>query len=279
MIKERPQQKKLSLVLIEVICLLASFTVLVPLYFVLITSFKSKNEAADMLLTFPTQFHIIDNYKTVIFKGNIFNAFLNSALITISSVILIVIFSAFAGFVLQRRVGKASTFINFLIMIGLIVPPSMVTTFWVMKFLHMSGSYLGVILMYIAIGFPFSTILFKGFYKTIPVELDQAAFIDGCSSLRMFFSIIFPLLKPVTVTVFIVQFMTVWNDFTIVLYFLTSSSQYTLPLTIYFFFGQFASSWNLVFADVVIIAAPVIAIYIFAQKYIIAGMTSGAVKG
>jgi raffinose/stachyose/melibiose transport system permease protein len=121
--------------------------------------------------------------------------------------------------------------------------------------------------------------MYIGFLKSIPSSIDEAAIVDGCNSLQLFFKVIFPLLKPMTITLFILNFMNIWNDFGTTIYFLNSSENYTLTLTIYNYFSTHSSDWNLVFADVVAVSLPVIIIYFSAQKHIMSGMTSGAVKG
>ena len=126
---------------------------------------------------------------------------------------------------------------------------------------------------------PFTAMLFSSFIVTIPRELDEAALLEGCQGYSLFFRIIFPLLKPVIATASVLNFMWVWNDFQYPLYLLNSSSKWTLPLSVYSFFGTFNRDWNLVCADMVLVSLPVIIVYIFAQKYIISGMTAGAVKG
>ena len=115
--------------------------------------------------------------------------------------------------------------------------------------------------------------------RAFPRDIDEAAILDGCGSLTLFFRVVFPLLKPMTVTLFILTFMNIWNDFGTTIYFLNTSENYTLPLTIYNFFSTHSSDWNLVFTDVVIVSLPVVLLYFCAQKQIMSGMTSGAVKG
>ncbi|HEY5584021.1 MAG TPA: carbohydrate ABC transporter permease [Ruminiclostridium sp.] len=212
-------------------------------------------------------------------EGHILIALINSTIITAASVALIIIIASLSGYVLQRRKDKYSNFFNFLVLGGLIVPPAMVPTYWVLKLFNVNGTVLSVILMEAVLGFSFSVLIYKGFFTTIPKEIDEAALVDGCSGLRLFFTIIFPLLKPVTTTIAVIQAISIWNDFTIPMYFLSSSSNTTLPITVYMFFGKYQSSWNLVFADVVIIAIPMTIVYLLAQKYIIDGMTSGSLKG
>jgi raffinose/stachyose/melibiose transport system permease protein len=126
---------------------------------------------------------------------------------------------------------------------------------------------------------PFTTMIFTGFIKGIPRELDEAAVIDGIRGFSLFVQIIFPLLKPVIATAGALNFMWVWNELQIPMYLLNSSTKWTLPLSVFNFYGQFSRSWNLVCADVVLVSIPVVLAYIFAQKYIINGMIAGAVKG
>lgn len=271
--------KRINKIIFEVVALLLTLIILVPVYFVVINSFKTPNDAADMMITWPSKFQIFENYKSVYVEGNILTALINSSIITAASVALIIIVASLTGYVMQRRKDRYSNFLNFMILGGLIVPPAMVPTYWVLKLFHVNGTVLSVILMEAVLGFSFSVLIYKGFFNTIPKEIDEAALVDGCSGLRLFFTIIFPLLKPVTTTIAVIQCIAIWNDFTIPMYFLSNSSNTTLPITVFLFFGKYLSNWNLVFADVVIIAIPVTIVYLLAQKYIIDGMTAGSLKG
>lgn len=271
--------EKIYKILLEGIGLLLSLVVLVPVYFVVINSFKTPNEAADMMITWPSKFQIFENYRAVYVEGHILRALINSSIITGASVALIIIVASLTGYVLQRRKDRYTNFLNFMVLAGLIVPPAMVPTYWVLKLLHVNGTVLSVILMEAVLGFSFSVLIYKGFFTTIPREIDEAALVDGCGGLRLFYTIIFPLLKPVTTTIAVIQCISIWNDFNIPMYFLSSSSNTTLPITVFLFFGKYLSNWNLVFADVVIIAIPVTIVYLLAQKYIIDGMTAGSLKG
>jgi raffinose/stachyose/melibiose transport system permease protein len=236
-------------------------------------------EANLLRVSLPQKWAILENYQEVIERGNIFVAFKSSIIVTFATVVLAIVFASMAAFVMERKKTKVSGLLDFFILMGIIVPPSIVPTFFLLKLLDLHGTYQGVVLIYIALYTPVSIILYKGYFKTVPREIDEAAIIDGCNFTQLYWRIVFPLLKPVSSTVFIIIFMSVWNDFTIVLYFLNTPNRFTLPLTVYFFFGQYFNSWNLVFADVILIALPVVAVYFFAQKSIIAGMTAGAIKG
>ena len=264
-----------------IVILLASIIFLVPFYFVVVNSFKGKVEAAQMQINWPEKFQMLENYKSVLSyrNGIIFRAFKNSILLTAFSVIGIITVSAMASYVLQRRKNKFFKFFNFLIMIGLIIPPAIVPTYWVLNTLHVYGKLISLVLVEVAINFSFATLLYTAFMETIPRQIDEAAIIDGCGPERLFFQIVLPLLKPVSMTVLILSMVNVYNDFVNPLYFLSGSKNVTAPLTLYFFQGQFDSSWNLLFADVVLISLPPLVFYIIFNKQMIAGMTAGAVKG
>jgi raffinose/stachyose/melibiose transport system permease protein len=262
----------------DIFGVLLSGVVVVPIYFVVVNSFKSAAESAEMNLSLPTVFRAIENYRNVFVQGYVLTAYKNSVLITVVSCSFILLFSSMAAFVVQRRGGRTGKVAWQFILAGLIMPPSMVTTTLLCKALGL-GSVVGVICIFVATHFPLAVFIYRAFFNTVPREMDEAAVMDGSGTLRTFFAIILPLIQPATMTVLILSFMEVWNNFNIALYFLTSARNYTMPITIYFFFGQYASTWNLVFADVILILLPVVIVFILAQRYIISGMVSGAVKG
>ena len=263
----------------EIIGTVLTLFILIPFYLLLINSFKDKAGAAVMDLKLPEKWNIIANYSLLIKEGGIPRAFMNSVLISCISVTGIVILSAMTAFIIQRRKSGMCQFINSTVLAGMFLPTSMVPTYFIVKNLHLNAGYLGISLVYIAASFPVAVFLFTGFYKSIPIEIDESASLDGCGITRLFFNIIFPLIKPVTVTVLIISFMGVWNDFGISIYFLNSPKKYTMVLTTFNYFGTHAADWNLVFADIVVISLPVMVLYFALQKYIVSGMTAGAVKG
>jgi raffinose/stachyose/melibiose transport system permease protein len=162
---------------------------------------------------------------------------------------------------------------------GIAMPTNFVTLTKVMQMTHLINTQLGIILLYAAGQIPFSVFLIYAFVGTIPRELDEAAIIDGASPLRLFLSVIFPLLTPVMVTAGVLNFLGIWNEFILPLYFLNSSTYWPMTLAVYNFFGQFQSDWSLVSADVVLTILPVIVVYIVAQRFILSGMVAGSVKG
>lgn len=268
---------------ISIVMLLLSTVIFwIPFYFVIINSFKSPTAAADMNMSWPTSFHIIDNYTAVLTATDhmLVRAFGNSTLLTLLSVTGLVFVSSLAGFVLQRREkGKAASTFNFLVLAGLMIPPAVVPTIWVLNSIGLFKTLPGLTLVEIALHFPFCAILYKAFTATIPRDLDESAFIDGCGGFKLFTHIIFPLLKPVSSTIVIIQAVSVFNDFVNPLYFLPGSDNATVQLTLYNFMSMYLTSWNLLFADVVLISLPPLILFLFFNKQIVAGMTAGSVKG
>ena len=252
----------------------------VPFYFVIINAVKSTQESALLNISWPTSFHLIENIKAVLTTndGMVIRAFFNSTLITVLSILILIIVSAMAGYVLQRKSGKLTSFFNFLILAGLIIPPAIVPTIWVLDSIEMFKTLPGIILVEVALGFPFAALLYRSFMVTIPRSLDEAAMIDGCGKFRLFFHIIFPLLKPVTSTIVIFSAVTIYNDFVNPLYFFPGAENVTLQLTLYNFTSMYQTEWNLLFTNILLITIPPLLAFIFFSKKIIAGMMGGAVK-
>lgn len=268
----------------EIIGLLISFVILIPFLLIVVNSFKTKRMAnlLQFNLDGASFGQFLDNYRTVFEEANLLSSLCNSVIVTFISTVLVIICSSMAAFVVVRRGTKMMKRIDSMIIVGLTLPLAMVPTYFMLNKLHLStgaGAYAGAVLVYVASNFAFAFFLFTGFMKGVPTQIDEAAIIDGATPLRLFFSVIFPLLKPINVTVAISVAMTVWNDFNISLYLLNSSERSTAVLSTYLFMGQKASSWNLLFTDVVLVSLPMIFVYLFLQKHIVAGLTAGAVKG
>lgn len=254
----------------------------IPFYFVIINSFKNQAESALMNMSWPKSFHILENYRDVLTAADhmLVRAFYNSMLLTVLSITVLIIVSAMAGFVLHRREGgRFSSFLNFLVLAGLMIPPAIVPTIWVLDSIGLFKTLAGITFVEVALHFPFAAILYKAFVATLPREIDESALIDGAGGGRLFFSIIFPLLKPVTSTIIVLESINVFNDFVNPLYFFPGSSNATVQLTLYNFMSRFTTSWNLLFADIVLISIPMLILFIFFNKKIVAGMTAGAIKG
>lgn len=282
-ISSKKRTKRVHL-LQETLGLIISFIILIPFLLIVVNSFKPKRMAnlLQFNLDGVSLGQLLDNYKTVFEEANLLSSLLNSVVVTLISTILVIICASMAAFVVVRRSSKMMQRINSMIIVGLTLPLAMVPTYFMLNKLHLStgaGAYLGATLVYVASNFAFAFFLFTGFMKGVPSQIDEAAIIDGASPLTLFFNVIFPLLKPINVTVAISVAMTVWNDFNISLYLLNSPQRSTAVLSTYLFMGQKASSWNLLFTDVVLVSLPMIVAYLLLQKHIVAGLTAGAVKG
>ncbi|ULO09004.1 carbohydrate ABC transporter permease [Paenibacillus sp. 19GGS1-52] len=264
--------------LVEGFLILASLLIILPLLIMIFGSFMTSTEVLKFSLRLPDKW-IFSNYSKVFSEGGLGRAFLNGMLITGVSSILNIFTSSAASFILVRRDTKLSNFMYMFFFMGLIAPMSTITTIRVVQWMDFYGSITSVILIYASLNTAFSVFLYSGFIRSIPKALDEVAFLEGANTFDVFFKIVTPLIVPVNATVAIMVFMSVWNDITIPLYFLTDSSKWTMPLSVYNFYGKYSRDWNLIFADLVLTSLPVLILYLFCQKYIVSGLTAGAVKG
>lgn len=257
---------------------IVSLIMLTPLLLILLNSFKTQGEAASMNFNWPSVWEF-SNYYVVIETGKLFRSFGNSMYYSVFSVLLGIIVCSMAAFVLSRRKTRFNRFMYYFIVLGIAMPVNHIALIKVMQTLKLMNTGIGLSLLYTALQVPFSIFLIYGFVSSVPRELDEAAIIDGCGSGRLFYKVIFPILLPVTVTVMLLNFLASWNEFIFPLYYLNSSTLWPMILAIYSFFGRYESAWNLVSANIVLTSLPVIIAYLFGQKYIVAGMTAGSVKG
>jgi raffinose/stachyose/melibiose transport system permease protein len=261
--------------------LVAGIIFVVPFVFIFLTAFKNSTEAAELKFSLPTTWPIVQNIKDVFAArdGMLVTAFRNSVILTVVSVAIIVVLCSMVGFVIQRRPGRVANIANLLVLSGLIIPPAVVPTIWVLQKLHLFKTLPGLILVEVAFGMAFAVLLFRAFVAAIPRELDEAAMIDGCSGLTLFFRVIFPLLRPVTITVILTSSVAIFNDFVNPLYFLPGDDNATVQLTLYNFMSQFRTQYNLLFMNIVLITVPPLILFIFFNRRIVAGLTDGAIKG
>lgn len=275
------KKRKAMLLLGDIIGLLTAFSVfIVPFLFMFVNSLKDRKEANKLQLSWPGEL-LWENYAEVFNANNriIVTAFKNSLTLTFLCVLLLVITCSMAGYIIQRRHDRLTSAANVLILIGLMMPPAIMPTIWVMQGLHIYKTMFGMVLVCSVLQMPFTIMLYRGFMASIPKELEEAGFIDGCGRLQMYTKIVFPLLKPVTATVIILDAVSVFNDFTSPLYFFPGNENATVQLTLYNFTGQYSSSYNMLFADTIIITLPMLILFIFFNKRIVDGMVAGSVKG
>lgn len=262
----------------NIITIFISLIVIIPLIVLFVNSFKTSAEANKMTLSLPTEW-MFENYATVIEQGKLISSFLNGLLYASCSVVVIVILVSAAAFVISRNQKGINRFLYYFIISGIAMPINNVALMKVMQTFHLVNSRFGIIILYAAINIPLSLFLAYGFVGTIPREIDEAAVLDGCTPVQLFIRVIAPLLKPIMSTLFVLDFMAVWNDFTMPLYFLNNSDQWPMTLAVYNFFGAFENSWNLVSADIILTLAPVLIVFVLGQKYIVGGVAAGSVKG
>ena len=235
------KKKKIRRLIWQIIAIAITVIVyIIPFYFIILTACKNKREASWLDLSLPTEWKLWDNIKEVFSTndGMIIRSFINSVVLTVCSVIIIVVITALLAFVLQRRNDRSTRLFSLLILAGLIVPSSVVPTYWVLDFLHISKTLVGLIMVEVALNISFATILYRGFMGSIPKDIDEAAIIDGCGTVKLFLKIILPLLKPVTATVAVVSTLHVYNDFVNPLYYLPGAKNSTIQLSIYYYLDR-----------------------------------------
>jgi len=253
----------------------------VPFGFIFLTAVKDRAQSAALDLSWPTSWHVRENLTEVFTARNnmLQTATRNSLFVTIASVTIVVIACSMVGFVLERRRDRMSKVVNAFVLSGLIIPPAVVPTIYVLQEINLFNTLWGLILVEVAFTAPFAIILFRAFVATIPRELDEAAMIDGCTSFTLYRRVVFPLLRPVIITVIVTASVAIYNDFVNPLYFLPGSDNPTVQLTLYNFQSQFNTRWNLLFMDVLLITIPPLIMFILFNRKIVAGLTAGAIKG
>jgi raffinose/stachyose/melibiose transport system permease protein len=283
-------KKKITRILLTVITVTLFLVTLFPFFIVLINSAKSSLEIITDPIALPRQWsQLFSNIEEIWTSPSIryASSVYTSSIITILSLIAISVFSAMAAWVLVRRKTKMSTFIFLLFISGLIIPFQVVMFPLVSLFrtinqtvgLQMLRTYHGMIFAYVGFGAPLAVFMFHGFIKSIPLELEEAALIDGCSKTQIFFLIVMPILKPIFVTISILNAIWIWNDFLLPSLILgVGQDIQTIPLAIAAFAGSFVKKWDLIMTAVLMAAAPIIVGFILGQKHIIKGMVSGSIK-
>ena len=252
-----------------------------PVFLMFMNSFKPFGEIVADPIALPKA-PTWENYSYVIDKIKYSKLFLNNVIITVIGLAGIVAFASLAAYILDRRKTRYTKFVYTLLITPMLIPfqTIMITLLKAMSVIHLSGSKVGLGIQYWGFGIPMATFIFYNFMKTIPRELDESAHIDGASTIRTFISVIFPLLKSVTVTVIVLDVMWIWNDFLLPLLMVNSSNNTkTLVLAAYTFVGQMNTKWQYAMTAMVLTVLPSIVVFVFLQKYIVEGVVAGAVKG
>ncbi|MVB12294.1 L-arabinose transport system permease protein AraQ [Caprobacter fermentans] len=252
-----------------------------PLLIMVFGSFKSYSEIMSQVLDVPQRFSL-DNFRNVFTSMNYPKSLWNTLLVTTIGVAGIVVISSLAGYKLSRVKTRYSYILFLFCIMPMMIPfqSFMITLVKLAKQLGLLGNLYGLGVIYWGLGAPLSIFLYHGFVKGIPHELEECAMLDGCSSLRMFISVIFPMLRPVTASVVVVNAMWIWNDFLLPLLTISNNDSIkTLQLAAYGFMGQYKMEWQNIMAGAIMIIIPALIVYLIFQKNIVKGMVAGAVKG
>lgn len=266
------------------IVIYALFTILlilflIPFFLVLLNSFKANKEIILDPLTLPGKINL-SGYAKAFTAMNYLETFRNSLFITVLSIVLIILFAVMCAYVFSRNNWKINKILFMIMVASMIIPFQTIMIPVVRNFsaINAVDNILMVVVFYVGAHISMAVFMFQGFIKNIPVELDEAATIDGCSDFQILFKIIFPLLKPIISTVAILDILAIWNDFLLPYILLQSNRLKTLPLMTYSFFGQYSVDYSLVCSGLIMSILPVIIIYAFLQKQIIEGVVAGAIK-
>lgn len=261
--------------------LLVLLIFLFPVYIALLSAFKPENEIRASALAWPTSLYL-DNFVVGMKKSNFFHAMLNTCVVVFPAVAAIVLVSSMGGYTIARnsRTSLIIRAMDTVYLASLMIPFTilMIPVYKLYKALGLMNTLLGYTIMLVGTSVAYATFLYTGFVKSVPKELEEAAMIDGAGPYRTFFSIVFPLLMPVTATVIALHIMWLWNDFNIAVILLQRESVRTLTIKQYYFFGEHSSDYGNAFAASVLAMLPVLFFYVLMQRYIVSGISAGAVK-
>lgn len=265
--------------LLTALLLVCSLTVLVPMYLTVVTALKTRGDAGGSLWAPPSAPHW-ENFSRAIELTGFWGALGNSLFLTLSVIVVTILTNSLVGYAIARNLRRRSFRIVFYYFLSALFIPFPIIMLPLVKELSFLGldNLFGLILLYVVFNMPFNVLLYTGYMQTVPVAIDEAATIDGASAWQRFWRIIFPLLTPANATVAILTGLGTWNDFLLPLIVLSDQDQYTLPLVQYAFQGQFSTDYNLAFSSYLMAMAPMVVIYLFAQRWIIGGVANGAVR-
>lgn len=276
--------KKISDAIIFVILCVLVVLFITPVYFVVMNSFKGKLYISDNPFALPTAetFSRLTNYINGIQKTNFFGAFGWSLFITVFSVAAILLFTSMTAYYIIRVKGRVTSILYYMFVFSMIVPFQMVM-FSMSKLANLThlNNPVGIVFLYLGFGAGQSLFMFSGFIKSIPLEIEEAAMIDGCNPLQTFFGVVMPILKPTAITVSILNAMWIWNDYLLPYLVIGLSTHYkTIPVAVQYLVGSYgAKDMGAMMAILVMSIVPIIIFYLACQKYIIEGVVAGAVKG
>lgn len=271
---------KLSVLISEILLLAATLLILIPIYYFVIGAFKPRLDIVKFPLVLTPEMFSMYNFTYSINKMKIFESLANTGFITLGALLMLVFFSSLAGFAIARVKHRLFKVYYSLTLALMVIPfiGALIPIVVLIRNMNMIGSLWGALLIQAAWNMPFAIFLYTGFMKTLPKELEEAAYIDGCSMFRVYYKIFLPLLTPVTATCCIRCGIGIWNDYLVSASLLNSVRQPTLMVAVYSFFGKYVSEYGYAFAGIIMASLPVILMFVFLQKYFIKGIAAGAVK-
>jgi raffinose/stachyose/melibiose transport system permease protein len=263
---------------VMVLCIF-SLICLAPFYVAICYAFKSKSEFAKTRLAFPTSVYL-ENFRSAFALKNYFNSVKNSVIVAAFVVFFIVFICSMSAYIIIRKNNRVYNFIFYVFQMVILIPfqTIMFPLYKEISSMHALNTIWGLIFTEIGVYMGYYIFLYTGFIKGVPIALEEAASIDGCNRFQIFYKIVFPLLKPITMTVIVLCFLASWNDFFLPMIMCQKETARTLPLMQFYFFGEYSNEINMAFAAALIAMIPTVIVYFLAQKYIVEGMTAGAVK-
>ncbi|KRE53673.1 carbohydrate ABC transporter permease [Paenibacillus sp. Soil522] len=278
---ERAEKYNVGLLVLEIIIVIIGLLFLSPFYFVLVNSVKTLGEILVDAASMPLTYHW-NNYVKVWDIIEFPKVMFNSFQITVISVAGIVLISSMTAYRLVRRPTLFNKILFNVFVASMIIPfqSVMLQLVRITSLLELRGNLLGIVVCYLGFGLALSVFLFHGFIKTVPLEIEEAAVVDGCTPYGVFFKIVFPLLRPIMATIIILNSLWIWNDYLLPVLVIGGNKELlTIPLAITRFFGQYTKQWDMALAGLTIGIAPIIVFFLALQKYIVEGITAGSVKG
>lgn len=275
----KPKRQLFDIILF-VIALVIGIIFFFPIYFNLMSAFKSNPEIMRDAIAFPKGLYV-ESFKYLLTETDYPAAMVNSAILTIVSIILMIIIIPMSAYAIGRTDNKWTNGIFIYFLFGMMIPFQvyMVPLFKELNMIGLFGTLAGPIVVYIAGSVGFGVLLYTSFLKGVPKEIEEAAAIDGCSKLRTFWNIVFPLLAPCTATMVVLQGLGIWNDFLMPMLVLPSGQAKTMIVEIFYYVGEFSSRWDMIFAGTTMSLVPVLIAFVSLQKYFIKGVSDGAIKG
>ena len=266
-------------ILLELVMVAVAVVFLFPVYALITLSLKDPAQIASHPLGLPKP-PTTANFTQAWSEASLGSALLNSTLITAGSLVLLIALGSFAAYYLARQASRLGYGLYILFLLGIILPfqLGMIPLYKSFADLDLIGSYEAIIIFYTGIQLPFTVFLYIGFLRALPIDFEDAALIDGCSPWQVFRYVVFPMLKPITVTALVLNAIAIWNDFFTPLLYLSGSDQQTMPVAVAGFVGQFVTDWNLIFAALLISIVPILVVYFALQRSIINGF-AGGLKG